>query len=455
MNRGKRFELGREIRRWERSLLDEGDLSLVGGSVRDLLLGFKSHANDSDYIVSGLNLDRLVEILGRYGKTDLVGRSFGVIKFTTREGETVDISLPRKEISTGTGHREFLVDTDPSIPIEQDLVRRDFTVNSMALELRSMKLVDPLGGLEDLGNRILRVNRETSFTEDPLRILRGVQFMARFGFHAEKHTAELMSRDAPLIETVSPERIRMELDKLILLASSPGEGFVFMHENRILDHVLPELEETWGIKQNEFHPDDIFFHSIKSCDMAPSILHVRLAALFHDLGKKKMKQVAGGRTVFYRHEEESARIAERVMSRLKYSNDTTKKVVHLVKNHMFFMTDDWSDSAVRRFIARIGREQIDDILALRLADGSSRNDELISEEVRSIRTRVEKVLAEASAFKREDLAVNGRDVMEIAGIAPGERVGRILESLMEAVLDNPEHNNREKLVKMIRKAAGK
>jgi len=454
MNRGTRIELGREIRRWERSVLEEGDLSLVGGSVRDLLLGSESSANDSDYIVSGLDLERLVEILGKYGKTDLVGRSFGVIKFTERNGGTVDISLPRKEESTGTGHRDFLVDTDPSIPIEEDLVRRDFTVNSMAIELRSMRLVDPLGGLKDLGDRILRVNRETSFTEDPLRILRGVQFMARFGLNVESRTAALMSRDAQLIETVSPERIRMELDKLILLASSPGEGFVFMHENRILDYVFPELEETWGISQNEFHPDDIFYHSIKSCDMSPPVLHLRLAALFHDLGKKRMKQVTGGRTVFYRHEEESARIAERVMSRLKYSNDMTDKVVHLVKNHMFFMTDDWSDSAVRRFIARIGLEQIDDILALRLADGRSRNDGHISEEVGSIRARVEKVLAGASAFKREDLAVNGRDVMEVTGISPGRNVGRILEILMEAVLENPENNNRERLFELIRKEAG-
>ena len=445
--------MGRGIRDWEKSVLEEGDLSLVGGSVRDMLLGSFSSADDLDYIVSGLNPERLVAILGIYGKTDLVGRSFGVIKFTARDGETADICLPRREISTGTGHRDFLVDADPSIPVEQDLVRRDFTVNSMALNLRSMELIDPLGGLEDLDRRILRANSDKSFTEDPLRILRGVQFMGRFGLRAEERTAGLMRRDAPLIRTVSPERIRMELDKLLLLAPSPGEGFVFMHENGILEIVLPELEETWGVLQNEFHPDDVFFHSIRSCDMAPRVLHLRLAALFHDLGKKKMKRIVDGRTVFYRHEEESARLAERVMERLKYSNDMVARVAHLVRNHMFFMTDDWSDSAVRRFIARIGPDNIEDILALRLADGRSRNDGMIFEEVGSVRARVQRILAESSAFRREDLAVSGRDVMEAMGIGPGKKVGLILESLVQAVLDNPEYNNREKLIELMNRKA--
>jgi len=448
-----RIELGRGIRDWEKSVLEEGDLFLVGGSVRDMLLGSFSSADDLDYIVSGLNPERLVAILGIYGKTDLVGRSFGVIKFTARDGGKADICLPRREISTGTGHRDFLVDADPTIPVEQDLARRDFTVNSMALNLRSMELIDPLGGLEDLDGRILRANSDKSFTEDPLRILRGVQFMGRFGLRAEEGTAGLMRRDAPLIETVSPERIRMELDKLLLLAPSPGEGFVFMHENGILEIVLPELEETWGILQNEFHPDDVFFHSIKSCDMAPRALHLRLAALFHDLGKKKMKRVVDGRTVFYRHEEESARLAERVMERLKYSNDMIARVAHLVRNHMFFMTDDWSDSAVRRFIARIGPDNIEDILALRLADGRSRNDGMIFEEVGSVRARVQSILAESSAFRREDLAVSGRDVMETMGIGPGEKVGLILESLVQEVLDNPEYNNREKLIELMSRKA--
>jgi putative nucleotidyltransferase with HDIG domain len=238
-----------------------------------------------------------------------------------------------------------------------------------------------------------------------------------------------------------------------LLAPSPGEGFVFMHENGILEIVLPELEETWGVLQNEFHPDDVFFHSIKSCDMAPRVLHLRLAALFHDLGKKKMKRVVDGRTVFYRHEEESAGIAERVMERLKYSNDMVARVAHLVRNHMFFMTDDWSDSAVRRFIARIGTDNIEDILALRLADGRSRNDGMIFEEVGSIRARVQRILEESSAFRREDLAVSGRDVMEVTGIGSGKKVGLILESLVQAVLDHPEYNNREKLIELMNRKA--
>ena len=186
------------------------------------------------------------------------------------------------------------------MPVASDLLRRDFTVNSMALDLRDLVLVDPLGGAGDLGNKVLRVNRDTSFVEDPLRIMRGVQFMARFGLDVEPGTRELMERDRDLLATVSMERIRDELNKMMLLADRPSTGYVFMHETGILPLVLPELDVTWGVEQNEFHPDDVFFHSVKSCDIAEKELLIRWCALLHDLGKPKMKMELNGRTVFHR-----------------------------------------------------------------------------------------------------------------------------------------------------------
>jgi tRNA nucleotidyltransferase (CCA-adding enzyme) len=418
--------------------------------VRDLLMGRRHVALDFDYIASGIEAKKLISILEGMGRADHVGRSFGVIKFRTPGGITVDVALPRFEVSTGTGHKEFDVRPDPSLPVEKDLERRDYTINSMAVNLRDMSLADPLGGRKDLDERLLRVNRENSFVEDPLRILRGVQFMARFGLDVEPETTDLMVKHRELIPTVSIERVRDELNKMMLLSESPSLGYIFMHETGILPLVLPELDETWGVDQNEFHPDDVFHHSVRSCDLAEKELLIRWCALLHDLGKKKMKKRVEGRTVFYRHESESADIAREVLTRLVFPSSFVESASHLISHHMFMITEDWSDSAVRRFISRVGPENIDDLIAIREADGTSRGDGRTGADVAYSRARIEKVLSEESALKRSDLAVTGRDVIAIAGVEPGPEVGRILGELLEEVLDHPEYNTRERLERMIR-----
>ncbi len=445
------MKLGRGLSGWERAVLERGRLLLVGGVVRDMLLHERSPNVDVDYIAAGIEQAELISLLEGMGRTDLVGKTFGVIKFRTPEGETVDISLPRSEFSTGPSHRDFNVTFDPTLPVEKDLERRDFTINSMAFDLATSRLIDPMGGRDDLEAKILRVNREDSFIEDPLRILRGVQFAARFSLTVDGGTRRLMERDAHLIADVSPERIRDELNKMMLLASSPGSGFTFMHEAAILPYVLPELDETFGVEQNEFHPDDIFHHSLKSCDLAARELHIRWSALLHDLGKKKMKQVHEGRVVFYRHEVESAEIATRILGRLAFPRQFVQRVVHLIENHMFNITGEWSDSAVRRLIAKVGRENIDDLLLLRMADGASRDDGEIDEEVEFARNRIEKIIEADSVFKREDLPIDGDDIMRITGIAQGPEVGALLDELLELVIDDPEYNDRERLLGEIEK----
>jgi tRNA nucleotidyltransferase (CCA-adding enzyme) len=450
MNAHRRLDLGRDLHAWEDALLEVCDLYLVGGTVRDLLLGMNVDSIDADYLAAGIAIDDLVSRLGRFGSLSLVGKSFGVIKFTAPSARTVDISLPRAEFSTGPAHRDFTIRFDPSLPVEKDLERRDYTINSMAFHLRHRSLIDPLGGETDLGRRILRVNRDDSFVEDPLRILRGVQFMARFELSVERQTSALMRRDGRLLETVSPERVRDELNKMLLFAVKPSRGFVFMHDEEMLGLVLPELERTFGEEQNEYHPDDLFTHSIKSCDMARAELHLRWSALLHDLGKRDMKQVISGRIVFYRHEERSARIADALFERLKFPHEFRKKVISLIEHHMFNMTEEWSDGAVRRFIARIGKDNIEDLLALREADGLSRGDAKTLEENRTIRARVERILASDAAFKIKDLAITGGDVMELLGMGEGPEVGAILRELFDIVLERPEYNSREKLISIVR-----
>ncbi len=455
MNPPIAIDPGREPRAWERRLLEVCDLYLVGGTVRDILRGADTGSVDEDYLASGIEYDDLVARLERFGSVNLVGKSFGVIKFTPPSQRTVDIALPRTEFSTGLAHRDFSVRFDPHLPLAKDLERRDFTVNSMALHLGTRILVDPLGGAADLERRILRVNRRDSFIEDPLRILRGAQLMARLDFAVEEETRADMRRNAALLGSVSAERVRDELHKMLELAQEPSRGFAFMHEEGILPFVLPELDATFGEEQNEFHPDDVFMHSLKSCDRARPELHLRWSALLHDIGKKEMKRIVDGRTVFYRHEEASARDADAILERLRCPRDLRKKVVSLIVHHMFNITDDWSDAAVRRFIARAGRENLDDLLALREADGLSRGDGAVVIQNASIRGRFERVLASDAAFKIKDLAIGGADIMEALGIDEGPEVGRILAALLEAVLENPEENTREKLIARVLGSRGK
>ena len=340
------------------------------------------------------------------------------------------------------------------LSVETDLERRDYTINSMALSVSDDRLVDPLGGRKDLAKRVLRVNRESSFLEDPLRMLRGVQFMARFDLEVEAQTRRLMEKHAGLLGTVSAERVRDELNKL-MLAPRPSGGFVFMHETGILREVLPELEEAWGIEQNEFHPDDVFFHSVKSCDEAPPDLVVRWAALLHDIEKPKMKQIVEGRTVFYGHQDEGAETTRRILERLRFPADFARRVSALVAQHMFNITEEWSDGAVRRFVAKVGRENLPDLFALRVADMRSRDDTNIESNIAWIKERIDQILAKDDTLKRSDLAISGRDVMELLGMEEGSRIGEVLEELLALVMDDPALNDRETLIRLVRDIGGK
>jgi len=448
------IRLGRSLHPWEEAVSREGSLYLVGGTVRDLLLGETYDSPDTDYVVCGIEYERLVSLLEPFGRMHLVGKSFGVIKFDAPDGVTVDISLPRTEVSTGEGHRDFDVRYDPELSIENDLERRDFTINSMALAVGNQRIVDPLGGRKDLGERILRVNRESSFVEDPLRMLRGVQFMARFDLSVEPETLRLMEKHADLLGTVSTERVRVELNKL-MLSPHPSAGFVFMHETDLLRRILPELDDAWGIEQNEFHPDDVFIHSVKSCDAAPPELAVRWAALLHDIDKPKMKQVVDGRTVFYRHDEEGAETTRRILDRLRFPAEFTKRVSALVARHMFNITDKWSDGALRRFVAKVGRENLEDLYALRIADARSRGGEGAGVDIDWIRGEIDRVLEQDATLKRTDLAISGRDVMELLDIEEGARIGEVLEAILERVMDDPALNERDRLIELVREMRDK
>ena len=443
---------------WLADLLVEGDVYEVGGSVRDRLMaaarGKKPPAKDTDYLVRRIAIDRLQLILRRHGAVNLVGRSFGVIKFTPDvvEGETQvthDIALPRAEQSTGVGHTDFAVDFDPNLPIESDLGRRDFTINAIAEDLRSGEIVDPFHGRDDLARHTLRMVFPRAFEEDPLRILRGVQFAARFGLTIDVATQDAMKSAAPLVATVSAERIAEELNKLLQLADQPSVGFKLMQAIGVLKVILPELEDTVGVEQpGGFHTWNVFEHTLYTVDAAPPRLLVRWACLLHDINKPQCRVVDGNRATFYGHDKMSARTARQVLQRLHYSNEFIEAVSILVDKHMF--TTGVTDKGVRRLIRIVGPELIYELLDVRRADVVAQGKGGRTDDVDELQARITDEINKKSPFGLRDLAINGRDLMTEFGLPPGPRVGEVLGQLLEAVLDDPSRNTRSELLALSR-----
>jgi tRNA nucleotidyltransferase (CCA-adding enzyme) len=434
------------------TILRHGRIYEVGGAVRDRLLARGDTLKDRDYLVTGIPYDELTHLLHRFGRVDLVGKSFGVIKFTQYRHDiphTFDISLPRREHSTGVGHRDFAVAFDPGIPVEEDLVRRDFTINAIAFALDTSDLVDPLGGQLDISKRLLRMTSAQSFVEDPLRMLRAVQFAARFDLTIEPETFEAIRTNAGLINSVSAERISDELTKLLTLAPKPSVGFRLMHDVALLKEVLPELEACVGVEQpGGFHAYDVFEHTVRAIDGCKQELRLRLAALFHDIRKPQAKRLVDHGATFYGHEMTGAKAARQVMQRLRFSNDLGIEVAKLVELHMF--TTEVTDKGMRRLIRRAGLNLIFDLLDLRRADVAAMGMGHTTEDVDVFEQQIRTEIDKKPPFGLSDLALSGTDLMAMLAIPPGPLVGKILNHLLEHVLDFPEDNTREKLADLAR-----
>ncbi len=430
------------------AILEKGKLYEVGGALRDRLLGISRTQKDTDYLVTGLPLTELVSLLKVFGYVDLVGRFFGVIKFTDKEtGVTFDISLPRKEKSTGVGHKDFEVYFDPSLPVETDLGRRDFTINAMALEVATEKLIDPFGGRADIQAKLIRQVFPQAFEEDPLRMLRAVQFASRFNFEIEQNTWEHLCASVKLIETVAAERIAEELNKLILLSPKPSVGFKLMEKSGLLKIILPELAEGVGVTQpGGYHRWEVFDHTLQVVDATPPKLHLRWGSLLHDVAKPRTKVATGEGATFYGHEKQGSKMVKQILRRLKYSNDFIDQVFLLVDKHMF--TTQVTDKGLRRLIRKVGTDLVFDLLDLRRADVTGQGMGGNTDDVDELEARIKAELEKKPPFSVKDLAVTGHDIMENLQISAGPAVGKILNCLLEQVLDDPALNEKSVLLKL-------
>ncbi|MGD8226556.1 MAG: CCA tRNA nucleotidyltransferase [Desulfobacteraceae bacterium] len=407
---------------------------IVGGAVRDYCL----HRMVIDWDVATSATPEEI-------KSTLRGMRY----FSLKHGTVTFVDSGRcHDVTTFRGSKGF------ASSLEEDLGHRDFTINAMAYDESSRKILDPHRGCDDLLLRLVRAvgNPAERFREDPLRLLRAVRLAAELGFRIESKTLETIAEMARELDSVAPERIREELMK-ILLCQRPSVGFNLMHRVGLLKHLLPELLEGYRKRQDPPQRYTIYKHIMETLDQVEAEPVLRLTALLHDIGKTRARRKIEGHFSFLGHEKKSVQLGREIMKRLKFSRDIIGRVTHLIAHHMSIGGYDstWSDGALRRLIQVVGAENMDHLLAFCEADLRAHGMEDQKIDLFSdLRERVEGVRREGVAESPGDLAIDGNDVMEILGLPEGPAVGRILEELLDRVTEHPELNRKEDLTVLLK-----
>lgn len=434
---------------------------LVGGCVRDLILN--REPKDWDITTNAKPED----IISLFDKT-IYENKFG----------TVGICLPAqsgipKEQSNVSHETEYnIVEVTPyrleakytdyrhpdevkfSNKLEDDLKRRDFTINAMAFNISKGQIIDLYKGQDDIKDKVLRTvsNPDDRFKEDALRMLRAIRFAAQLEFIVSHETMESISRNSYLIKNISFERIRDEFTKIIM-SSNSVVGIVMLQKLGLLRYIIPELEEGIGCEQKGSHIFDVWEHSLHALDNATKknwSLEIRLSSLFHDIGKPKSRRKGIKKEyTFYGHEVIGAKISKQIMERLKYPKETTEKVLSFTRNHMFFSdTEKITLSAVRRIVQKVGKENIWDLMKVRECDRVGMKKAEAPYRLRKYFAMIEEVLHDPISVGQ--LAIDGKVMIDELHMKPGPRMGWILNALLEEVLDDPTKNNRENLTELIK-----
>lgn len=427
---------------------------LVGGSIRNMLLN--KDIKDWD-ITTNATPEEMLKLFpegfydNRFGTVGIPAEISGqqhiveITTFRTEQGFS-DSRHPEKVLWGKT--------------IEEDLNRRDFTINAIALSgfpepTVGSKLIDPFNGQQDIKDKIIRAvgDPKLRFKEDALRLLRAIRIATELSFKIEENTWKEIISDASLIKNISGERIRLELLR-ILKSESAYEGIILLNDSGLLNFILPELIEGIGVSQarpGRHHTDDVFTHnllSLKSCPSTDPV--VRLAALLHDVGKPKvMSKDQEDLVIFHNHEVAGAKIAGQVCERLKFPKIDKDRVVNLIRWHMFGVNENQTDAAIRRFIRKIGVKNVKDMMDIRIADRLGSGRPADSWRLKLFKQKVEEQLKPAK-FSINDLAIDGNDVMKELKIKPGPKVGEILQKLFEEVEEDLSKNNKKFLLQKIK-----
>lgn len=434
----------------------QAEIYLVGGKVRDILLQRESY--DYDFVVRKVKAKELEVFLAKEGSVNFVGKSFGVFKFIPKKytaQEAIDIALPRTEESFMTGgYKDFDVQTDPELDIAKDLARRDFTINAMALNIQTGELIDPFNGQTDLKDKIIRTvgKPDERFQEDYTRMIRAIRFSTQLYFKIDQPTYLAIQNLAPKIKAMATERLTEEFTKIILSPNAEF-GVQILQKSNLLKYYLPELEQGVGVAQNRSHIYSVFTHNVKALGFAAERnynLNVRLASLFHDIAKPQVKAGEGPDSTFYNHDIVGAKITRKILQRLKYSNDIVDKVSHLVRHHMFFYSlGDITDAAVRRLLARVGKENIAEIIQVRICDrlGMGR-PKAKPYKLIELEQRLHEVQLDPISVKM--LKIDGLELMKLLEIEPSPKIGLLLNALLAEVLEDPKKNKKAYLQKRLK-----
>ncbi len=435
---------------------NKAEIYIVGGAVRDLLLG--REVNDWDF-TTNLTPEEMKQL---FPKNSFYNNAFGTLSIVEKDGEIFEVTTFRTERGYSDGRHPDEIKWGKTLT--EDLERRDFTINAMAINFKptlpslkkggfdsgNIEIIDLFEGQKDLENKLIRTvgNPDERFGEDALRLIRAVRIAGQIGFKIEEKTLESIKKNAHLIKNIAGERIRDELFK-ILLSSTPSEGIELLRESGLMAEIMPELINGVGMTQKGHHIDDVWTHNLKALDNCQSNNPVtRLAALLHDVGKPKSMRDDGKEKTFHNHEVYGSRIAVEIGKRLKLSNKELDQLFRLVRWHMFTVQETQTDKAVRRFIRNVTLDYIDEMIAMRRADRLGSGAKETSWRWELFKQRIVEVQKQPFAVK--DLKVNGLDVMEILGIKPGPKIGEVLNSIFKEVEEKPELNDREILLEKIK-----
>ena len=442
------FKIPEEVKNITETLEKAGfEAYLVGGCVRDLIRG--EEPKDWD-----ITTNAKPEEIGKLFEKTVYENKFGTVavineKVSRETLKVIEITPYRLEAKySDHRHPDSVVFSDK---LEDDLKRRDFTINALAFSVSKGQLTDLYKGQDDIKDKMIRAvgDSEERFSEDALRILRAIRLATELGFTIEKDTGKALEKRAHLLTEISMERIRDEFVKIIM-SENPMEGIILTQKLGVLQYIIPELEEGIGIEQNKDHIYDVWTHILKALQNGAVknwTLQVRLAALFHDIGKPRTRRFEKekGDYTFYGHDVVGARMTKKILERLRFSRKNIDIIVKLVRNHMFFSDiEQITLSAVRRIIHNVGHDNVWDLMKVRKCDrvGMGRPKET-PYRLRKYESMVEEAMRDPVSVGM--LKIDGGKIMEITDVAPGPKIGFILHALLEEVLDDPKRNSEEYL----------
>lgn len=421
------------------------EIYIVGGAVRDILMG--KMVTDWDFTTNATP----EEILKIY-PDGFYDNAFGTVGIAFDEfEEPFEVTTFRTEEGYSDSRHPDKVSWGKSL--DEDLSRRDFTINSMAIDV-NLKLIDTYKGQVDIKEKLIRAvgDPQARFSEDALRMMRAVRITTQLGFTIEKNTFEAIQKNAPLINKIARERVKEELFKLIG-SSNASDGMLIFKNSGLMAEILPEMEKCFGVEQKSpgrHHIYDVGTHllmSLKFCKSEDPV--TRFATLIHDIGKPQTyRKSDAGMITFYNHEMVSTKIAKNIAERLRFSKKESEKFITLVRWHQFTVDENQTDTALRRFLKNVGLENVEDMLALRVADrlgGGARETSWRLEEFKKRLVEIQK-----QPFAIKDLKINGRDVMETLDIKPGPEIGKILAELFEKVVNKEIENEKKTLVSALK-----